>query len=141
MKRSITNFVEINITDKTVFMEKKFEDKVIQVLNRLGIQNVNPGACTGLNWLDTKGDVTDSVSPIDGDIIARVTNATIEDYETVISTAEKAFATWKSVPAPKRGEVVRLIGMALREAKEDLGFLVRSKWVKFTRKAWVRSRR
>jgi aldehyde dehydrogenase (NAD+) len=105
-------------------MEKKFEDKVIQVLNRLGIQNVNSGATTGLNWLDTKGDVTESVSPIDGEVIARVTNATLEDYETVISTAEKAFASWRSVPAPKRGEVVRQIGMALREAKEDLGFLV-----------------
>ena len=105
-------------------MERKFEDRVIQVLNRLGIQNVNPGATTGQNWLDTKGDVTESVSPIDGDVIARVTNATVEDYETVIKTAEEAFATWKSVPAPKRGEVVRQIGLALRESKEDLGFLV-----------------
>ena len=105
-------------------MERKFEDRIIQVLNRLGIQNVNPGATTGQNWLDTKGDVTESVSPIDGDVIARVTNATVEDYETVIKTAEEAFATWKSVPAPKRGEVVRQIGLALRESKEDLGFLV-----------------
>ena len=105
-------------------MERKFEDRIIQVLNRLGIQNVNPGATTGQNWLDTKGDVTESVSPIDGDVIARVTNATVEDYETVIKTAAEAFATWKSVPAPKRGEVVRQIGLALRESKEDLGFLV-----------------
>ena len=105
-------------------MERKFEDRIIQVLNRLGIQNVNPGATTGQNWLDTKGDVTESVSPIDGDVIARVTNATVEDYETVIKTAEEAFATWKSVPAPTRGEVVRQIGLALRESKEDLGFLV-----------------
>ena len=105
-------------------MEKKYKDKVILVLTRLGIQNVNPGATTGQNWLDTKGDVTSSVSPIDGETIATVTNATAEDYEKVIRTAEEAFVTWKTVPAPIRGEVVRQIGLALRESKEDLGFLV-----------------
>ncbi len=105
-------------------MDKQYKDKVILVLNRLGIQNVNPGATTGQNWLDTKGEVTSSVSPVDGETIAKVINATMEDYETVIKTAEEAFAVWKSVPAPKRGEVVRQIGLALREAKEDLGLLV-----------------
>jgi len=105
-------------------MEKNYKDKVILVLTRLGIQNVNPGATTGQNWLDTKGDVTSSVSPIDGETIATVTNATAEDYEKVIRTAEEAFVTWKTVPAPIRGEVVRQIGLALRESKEDLGFLV-----------------
>ncbi|MEN8228024.1 MAG: aldehyde dehydrogenase family protein [Bacteroidota bacterium] len=105
-------------------MEKEYKDKVISVLNRLGIQNVNPGATTGQNWLDTKGDVTSSVSPIDGETIATVTNATADDYEKVIRTAEEAFKTWKTVPAPIRGEVVRQIGLALRESKEDLGFLV-----------------
>ncbi len=105
-------------------MEKKFEEQVIRVLNNLGIQNVNPGAATGEQWLETKGDVTESVSPIDGEIIAKVTNATIDDYETIIKTAQEAFKQWRLVPAPKRGEVVRQIGLALREAKEDLGFLV-----------------
>ena len=81
-------------------MEKNYKDKVILVLTRLGIQNVNPGATTGQNWLDTKGDVTSSVSPIDGETIATVTNATADDYEKVIRTAEEAFATWKTVPAP-----------------------------------------
>ena len=57
-------------------MEREYKDRVIQVLNRLGIQNINSGATTGLNWLDTKGDMTSSVSPIDGETIARVTNAT-----------------------------------------------------------------
>ncbi|MEN8158121.1 MAG: aldehyde dehydrogenase family protein [Bacteroidota bacterium] len=105
-------------------MEKRFEDQTIRVLSRLGIKDINPGATTGQHWLDTKGDVTDSVSPIDGEVIAKVTNATIEDYEKVMATAGEAFKIWKSVPAPKRGEVVRQIGLALREAKEDLGFLV-----------------
>ena len=105
-------------------MEKQFEEKVIQVLNHLGIGVINPGVTTGTQWLDTKGDITESVSPIDGEVIARVSNATAEDYETVIAKAEGAFREWKQLPAPARGEVVRQIGLALREAKEDLGFLV-----------------
>ncbi len=105
-------------------MEKEFKDRVIQVLNRLGIQNENPGATTGQHWLNTRGGVTSSISPIDGESIAEVINATEEDYETVVRTAEEAFKTWKTVPAPMRGEVVRQIGLALRESKEDLGFLV-----------------
>ncbi|MCD4710718.1 MAG: aldehyde dehydrogenase family protein, partial [Bacteroidales bacterium] len=105
-------------------MKKEYSEKVGQVLSRLGIKDVNQGATTGQVWLNTKGDVTSSVSPIDGEVIAKVTNATAEDYESVIGTAEKAFSVWKSVPAPNRGEVVRQIGLALRESKEDLGFLV-----------------
>jgi aldehyde dehydrogenase (NAD+) len=105
-------------------MDKMYKDRVIQVLNRLGIQNVNPGATTGTAWLKTRGEMTFSVSPIDGEAIAQVANATAEDYETVMRTAAKAFETWKKIPAPRRGEVVRQLGMALRESKEDLGFLV-----------------
>ncbi|MEN8202194.1 MAG: aldehyde dehydrogenase family protein [Bacteroidota bacterium] len=105
-------------------MEKEYKDKVISMLNRLGIQNVNPGASTGVEWMETSGDVTASVSPIDGEVIAKVTNASAEEYEAVISQAEKAFSAWKNIPAPVRGEVVRQIGLALRESKEDLGFLV-----------------
>jgi len=105
-------------------MEKEYKEKVIHVLNRLGIKEVNPGATTGTEWIQTQGDVTSSISPIDGETIAKVTNATAEDYERVIETAEIAFSSWKSVPAPQRGEVVRQIGLALRESKEDLGFLV-----------------
>ncbi len=93
-------------------------------MNRLKIDNQNRGATTGLQWLETAGEVTGSVSPIDGEVIARIDNATVDDYETVIRTAREAFEVWRRVPAPKRGEVVRQIGMALREAKEDLGFLV-----------------
>ena len=124
MKRSIVNFVDYYISEKSNLMEREYKDRVIQVLGRLGIQNINPGATTGQNWLDTQGEVTASVSPIDGETIATVTNATAKDYETVVQTAEEAFATWKTVPAPIRGEVVRQIGLALRESKEDLAFLV-----------------
>jgi len=105
-------------------MEKEYKDRVIGVLNRLGIQDLNPGATCGQEWMNTSGDVTASHSPIDGEVIARVTNANAEEYEAVIRKAEEAFSTWKILPAPVRGEVVRQIGLALRESKEDLGFLV-----------------
>ena len=105
-------------------MEKKYKEQAVEVLKRLGIREVNPGAATGQEWLDTKGKETASVSPIDGQVIARVNNATLEDYEKVIRAAREAFFCWRTIPAPKRGEVVRQIGLALREAKEDLGFLV-----------------
>ncbi|KPL08992.1 MAG: aldehyde dehydrogenase [Bacteroides sp. SM23_62] len=94
------------------------------VLDRLGIKEINPGATTGTRWLTTTGSVTGSVSPIDGGTIAEVTNANKNEYQQVIQTAEEAFQVWKTWPAPRRGEVVRQIGLALRDAKEDLGFLV-----------------
>jgi aldehyde dehydrogenase (NAD+) len=105
-------------------MKKEYSEKVSQVLSRLGIKDMNPGASNGQKWIDTKGDVTSSVSPIDGEVIAQVSNATAAEYESVILKAEEAFSVWKSLPAPHRGEVVRQIGLALRESKEDLGFLV-----------------
>jgi len=109
---------------KSALMEKKYREQAVEVLKRLGIRELNPGATTGQDWLDTKGDETPSVSPIDGEVIARVTGATVDDYEKVIGAAKEAFIRWRSVPAPKRGEVVRQIGLTLRQAKEDLGFLV-----------------
>lgn len=94
------------------------------VLSRLGIREKNPGAGTGTAWLDTTGDLTESVSPVDGKKIAAVANASTEEYNRVVGTAQEAFEAWRSWPAPVRGEVVRQIGLALRKAKEDLGFLV-----------------
>jgi aldehyde dehydrogenase (NAD+) len=98
--------------------------RIKEVLERFGIKAVNNGVCTGTLWLKTEGDITTSVSPIDGSEIAKVKNATIKDYETVVKKAEEAFKIWREVPAPQRGEIVRQIGLALRDAKEDLGFLV-----------------
>ena len=95
-----------------------------EVLSRLGISEVNPGAATGSGWLDTTGGITASISPVDGKTIATVQNASAEDYETVMQKAEQAFNQWKILPAPKRGEVVRQIGLALREAKENLAFMI-----------------
>lgn len=94
------------------------------ILKKLGINQVNPGASTGIEWIDTKGDETISYSPIDGKEIARITNADIENYEFIVKKAQAAFKIWREVPAPKRGELVRQIGDVLRAQKEDLAYLV-----------------
>jgi len=93
-------------------------------LKRLGISEINSGVTTGTQWFDCKGNTTSSYSPIDNSEIAKVVNADINDYEKVLNTAQNAFKVWRKTPAPARGEIVRQIGNALRENKEDLGKLV-----------------
>jgi len=95
-----------------------------EVLKTLGIEELNNGVSTGAEWFETQGAVTESYSPIDGKLIAKVKNATMDDYEMVMKKAEAAFKVWKLVPAPERGEIVRKIGEALREYKHELGVLV-----------------
>lgn len=99
-------------------------EKTKEVLKRLGIKEINSGVTTGTIWFDTTGDITSSVSPIDGQEIAKVKNASFADYEKVMKTAQEAYLYWRNVPSPKRGEIVRQIGDALRENKNDLGYLV-----------------
>ncbi len=94
------------------------------ILKRLGIKDINPGVSTGQEWLEPSGDTTTSYTPIDGSELAKVKNATKDDYEKVIKKAQEAFITWRDVPAPDRGEIVRQIGLELRASKEDLGMLV-----------------
>jgi aldehyde dehydrogenase (NAD+) len=95
-----------------------------QVLKDLGIGAVNPGLCTGTKWIDTAGDVLTSYSPVNGSAIAGVKQCTRNDYEQLVGKAAETFRAWRMVPAPKRGEIVRLIGMELRKYKEPLGRLV-----------------
>ncbi|MFD1314969.1 L-piperidine-6-carboxylate dehydrogenase [Namhaeicola litoreus] len=95
-----------------------------QVLKNLGIDQVNQGVSSGTKWFDTAGDTTASYSPIDGELIGKVKNATWDDYEKLITKAQKAFVIWRKVPAPIRGEVIRQIGLELRKHKDDLGALV-----------------
>jgi len=94
-----------------------------ELLEKLGIDKQNPGACTG-EWIDTRGDELVSINPASGEPIASVRQATAEDYERVIEESENAFRSWRGVPAPKRGEVVRQLGEALRRHKDRLGRLV-----------------
>ena len=96
------------------------------LLERLDLNRVHPGA-----WSGTKGwsSATDGAelavkNPATGELMATVRTATSEDYEEIMRSAQAAAAEWRQVPAPKRGEAVRLLGAALRLHKEDLGTLV-----------------
>jgi aldehyde dehydrogenase (NAD+) len=95
-------------------------------LRDLGIQAVNSGGSTGKHWWSDHqtGSLIQSVNPATGDVIAAVRACSSSDYGRMISHARDVFAAWRMVPAPKRGELVRLIGQALREHKDQLGTLV-----------------
>jgi aldehyde dehydrogenase (NAD+) len=94
------------------------------VLEALEIEPVNSGACWG-EWIrDPQGGELVSLNPATGEEIARVQMAAEADYEQVVSRAAIAFTTWRMVPAPKRGLVVREIGEELRRHKDELGALV-----------------
>ncbi len=96
-----------------------------RVLQGLGLQAVNPGAWSGQEWhAAADAPLIDSINPATGEVIARIRAAGAEDYERVVASAAAAFAAWRDVPAPKRGEAVRLIGEALRAKKDLLGSLV-----------------
>src|SRR4051812_1982165 len=92
------------------------------VLEKLGIGEETLGAFDG-EWRGS-GAVIEKFSPIDGKLLARVRTASDDDYERAIGRAQEAFAKWRTTPAPVRGETVRQLGNALREAKTDLGKLV-----------------
>ncbi|MDF2382683.1 aldehyde dehydrogenase family protein [Nostoc ellipsosporum NOK] len=93
-------------------------------LKDLNISSLNKGVSTGTVWLDAGGEVIDSFSPVDGKKIASVTSADRASYETLVTKAQAAFLEWRTWPAPKRGEIVRQIGEALRKYKTPLGKLV-----------------
>ena len=96
------------------------------LLARLEVNRVHPGAWSGSQgWSSTaEGPEIAVKSPASGELIATVRAATATDYEEVMSSATAAAAHWRAVPAPKRGEAVRLLGEALRAVKTDLGTLV-----------------
>ena len=100
------------------------ESGVRTALKTLGIQSINAGTGTGTQWVSSNGPILESYSPVDGQLIGSVHQSTEADYENTIRTAEEAFKTWRMMPAPKRGEIVRQIGEELRKYKEPLGQLV-----------------
>ncbi|MEZ4905853.1 MAG: aldehyde dehydrogenase family protein [Spirosomataceae bacterium] len=93
-------------------------------LKPLRISSINPGVSTGLAMWEGKGETLSSFSPVDGQLIGKVNAASREDYDTIIGQAQEAFKTWRLVPAPKRGEIVRQMGEQLRLHKTELGTLV-----------------
>jgi aldehyde dehydrogenase (NAD+) len=97
-----------------------------QVLANLGLESVNPGTWSSRGgWLsDPSARRVDSVNPATGEVIASVLATTPSQYEQLMSAAHEVALAWRSVPAPKRGEAVRLVGDELRRHKSDLGSLV-----------------
>ncbi|RDI12019.1 aldehyde dehydrogenase family protein [Flavobacterium sp. AG291] len=94
-----------------------------EALSKLGIKDINDGTSTGSDSF-ANGNIIESYSPVDGTLIAKVKASTKEDYQAAMAKAEEAFKTWRLVPAPKRGEIVRQMGDELRKNKEALGQLV-----------------
>ncbi|WP_320043485.1 aldehyde dehydrogenase family protein [uncultured Desulfobacter sp.] len=103
-----------------------FNAEIKQILDVLGIKSVNFGATTGgsSGWLETKGKALVSYSPINGKPIASVLMAEKKDYDAVMEKAQAAFKIFRMMPAPRRGEMVREIGDALRVNKKALGALI-----------------
>ncbi len=98
---------------------------ISEILNHLHINDNNGAFSTGSNWGGSEGDHVKTIySPVDGKKIASVKMAAESDYNKVIEKAAEAFKKWRTVPAPKRGEIVRQVGQALRDKKQELGALV-----------------
>jgi aldehyde dehydrogenase (NAD+) len=101
-------------------------NRTSEILKGLGLSAVNAGGSTGVGWL-AKGDdgrSFGSVNPATGDVIAQIQPCSSDDYESIVRQAVESFERWRLVPAPQRGELVRQIGVALREKKDLLGSLV-----------------
>jgi aldehyde dehydrogenase (NAD+) len=98
----------------------------MEILKSLNLSATNSGTSTGPNWWSNTTNAGEilSYNPATGKPIASVYNCSVEDYEHVINEAHKAFLEWRQVPAPKRGEMIRLIGEELRKYKDVLGSLV-----------------
>ncbi|MCY3833297.1 MAG: aldehyde dehydrogenase family protein [Chloroflexi bacterium] len=96
-----------------------------EILSALGIKAVNAGVYAGAEgWIAGGGEKLASINPSTNEAIASVIQATAADYDAAIKAAQAAFKTWRKAPAPKRGELIRDLGNALREYKEPLGELV-----------------
>ncbi|SFB01246.1 aldehyde dehydrogenase (NAD+) [Flavobacterium swingsii] len=94
-----------------------------EALAQLGVKAINEGTSTGSEWF-SNGELLESYSPVDGQLIGKVRATTAADYEKVMQSATEAFKSFRAMPAPQRGEIVRQFGNKLRELKEPLGKLV-----------------
>ena len=95
-----------------------------RIFKALGLGATLSGASYGDQWFAGSGDWIESHNPSTGELLAKVEQASEADYNTVVGQATKAFEFWRALPAPKRGEIVRQLGVALREKKDALGRLV-----------------
>ena len=96
------------------------------ILRELGIEPVNAGVCTGFDgWIqDAGGAELPSINPTTNETIATVIQGTAASYDRAVAAAQASFENWRRMPAPKRGEVIRDLGNALRQYKEPLGELI-----------------
>lgn len=93
------------------------------IFNALGLSNVNSGTC-GTAWGKASGpEKLTSFNPATGEALAEIICSTDADYERVVAEAQQAFKKWRTLPAPKRGEIIRQLGEAYRTHKEALGKL------------------
>ena len=94
-------------------------------LKRLNIHAINAGAYSGHTWESSSSSLLHpSFNPATGDKIADIATGSLQDYQTIMALSAEAFLSWREIPAPQRGEIIRQIGQALREQKDDLGSLV-----------------
>ncbi len=104
-------------------MTSKDRQRSQEILEALGVAGENPGAFNG-SWLKGTGPVLSSVDPSTGEALASIKTATREEYNSVVAAAAAGFDEWRLWPAPRRGEIVRQLGLELRRHKEELGRLV-----------------
>ena len=108
-----------------------------KVLSDLNIDAINEACSTGKNWLeDTDSVIKSIISPVDGKTIAQAKLADKIQYDQVMIAAISAFKTWRLVPAPKRGEIIRQLGDELRKNKDVLGKLVSYEMGKSLEEGW-----
>ncbi len=105
-------------------------------LKKLGLKKVNEGTWTGLKAVGKSTDFIESYSPVDGKLIGSVGVTSEKDYAKVVRKAEEAYKKWRAIPAPKRGEIVRQYGDALRANKDALGRLVSYEMGKSLQEGW-----
>jgi aldehyde dehydrogenase (NAD+) len=95
-----------------------------RIFRALGLQTKLKGANCGGAWFGSSGEMLEVRSPTSGELLARIEQVGDKDYEKVLRAAQAAFLAWRALPAPKRGEIIRQYGVALRQNKEMLGRLV-----------------
>lgn len=96
-----------------------------QILDRLGLENINAGTWSGTESMSSDAaPLIQSINPANGEVIASVRATTAEEYDQVVCNARAAFLEWRKIPAPVRGDAIRLLGNALRDNKDALGSLV-----------------
>ena len=118
-------------------METKNIEVNLDFLKELGIDEKNYGSSSGQLWNESQTEKELIISsPVDGRFIASVYQASLDDYEIIIKRAESAFKVWRKIPAPKRGEIVRQIGVRLRSYKNSLGQLVTYEMGKSLQEGW-----